>query len=129
MPHSRFGSTVTAVLFLSFFAIGCGTLSGGKTQKGLASWYGDAYQGRDTASGEPFDMNAMTAAHKKLPFQTLVRVKNLRNGRDVVVRINDRGPFIRGRIIDLSKAAAREIDMIEDGVVPVKLKVLKKGKR
>lgn len=96
-------------------------------QKGLASWYGNEYHGRQTASGELFDQEAMTAAHKKLPFGTVVRVHNLKNGRSVVVRINDRGPFVRRRIIDLSKGAARQLDMIRDGVVPVRIEVLRRG--
>jgi rare lipoprotein A len=97
----------------------------GDRQHGLASWYGNEYHGRQSASGEIFNENALTAAHRTLPFGTVVRVYNKKNGRQVVVRINDRGPFIRGRIIDLSKAAAREIDMIVDGVVPVRLEVVR----
>lgn len=97
----------------------------GDRQHGLASWYGNEYHGRQSASGEIFNENALTAAHRTLPFGTVVRVYNEKNGRQVVVRINDRGPFIRGRIIDLSKAAAREIDMIVDGVVPVRLEVVR----
>jgi len=97
------------------------------TQEGIASWYGPGYHGRHTASGEVFDQEALTAAHKKLPFGTVVRVKNLRNGRTVQVRINDRGPFKRRRIIDLSKAAARRLDMIEDGIVPCRIKVIRRG--
>lgn len=119
------------IALLVFFPLcGCRTLSLGKddSQKGLASWYGNEYHGRATASGEPFDQNAMTAAHKKYPFQTIVKVKNLKNGRTVDVRITDRGPFVRGRIIDLSKGAARRIDMLNDGVVPVRIKVLKWGR-
>jgi len=123
-------SAVLIALLLVFFQAGCSTLSPGRdgSQKGLASWYGNEYQGRATASGEPFDQNAMTAAHKKYPFQTIVKVKNLKNGRTVDVRITDRGPFVRGRIIDLSKGAAQRIDMLRDGVVPVQVKVLKWGR-
>jgi rare lipoprotein A len=99
------------------------------TLKGKASWYGNEYQGRRTASGEVFDERSLTAAHKKLSFGTVVRVKNLENGRTVVVRINDRGPFKRGRVIDLSKAAARELGMIDEGIVKVRLKVLKKARK
>ena len=73
---------------------------------GIASWYGDPFHGERTSSGEVYDMNAMTAAHRTLPFQTVVRVHNLDNGKKVQVRVNDRGPFVRGRIIDLSRAAA-----------------------
>jgi rare lipoprotein A len=91
---------------------------------GLATWYGGKHHGGPTASGERFNMRDLTAAHRRLPFGTRVRVTNLRNGKSVTVRINDRGPYGRGRIIDLSWAAAREIDMIEAGVVRVRLEVL-----
>ncbi len=92
--------------------------------EGLASWYGQEYHGRLTASGEPFDMHDYTAAHRTLPFGTIVRVENLRNHRKVVVRINDRGPHVPGRIIDLSWQAAKKLDMLRDGVVPVRLSIL-----
>lgn len=98
--------------------------AGAVDQVGRASWYGEAFQGRPTASGEPFDMYAHTAAHRNLPFGTRVRVTNLENGRSVVVRINDRGPWVEGRIIDLSYAAARELGMLEAGVVRVELRLL-----
>lgn len=88
---------------------------------GTASWYGREHHGKITASGEPFNMYAYTAAHKTLPFGTKVRVINLINGKDVVVCINDRGPFIDGRIIDLSYAAAGSIGMIESGIAQVKI--------
>ncbi|MBT3181444.1 MAG: septal ring lytic transglycosylase RlpA family protein [Deltaproteobacteria bacterium] len=91
---------------------------------GKASWYGPGFAGRKTANGERFNPNAMTAAHKTLPMNTTVRVTNIKNGKTVVVRINDRGPFIRGRIIDLSKAAAKKIDMIGHGTSTVKLEAL-----
>jgi rare lipoprotein A len=94
--------------------------SSGPAQRGKATWYGGRFHGRKTASGERFDKRALTAAHRKLPFGTRVRVTNLKNGRSVVVRINDRGPFGgKGRIIDVSEAAARKLDMIRAGVVPV----------
>lgn len=96
----------------------------GWTEKGIASWYGNPYHGRRTASGEVYDMHAMTAAHKSLPFGTVVRVERSDTGADVRVRINDRGPFIEGRIIDLSFAAARVIALDIDGVAPVKIKVV-----
>jgi len=91
---------------------------------GFASYYGREHDGRRTASGARFDMHALTAAHPSLPFGTRVRVTNLENGRDVVVRINDRGPFARGRIIDLSYAAARKLRMIAQGTAHVRLEVL-----
>jgi rare lipoprotein A len=98
--------------------------SPGVIEEGLASWYGERHHGRPTASGEPFDMNAFTAAHRTLPMNTRVRVTNRKNGRSVEVRINDRGPYARGRIIDVSKAAARALDMVSDGVVPVSVEVM-----
>ena len=96
--------------------------------EGLASYYAEPYHGRKTASGEIFDTyKDLTAAHRTLPFNTMVRVTNKTNGRQVDVRINDRGPFVSGRVIDLSVRAAREIDLVRPGVAPVKLKVLKTG--
>ena len=96
--------------------------------EGLASYYAEPYHGRRTASGEVFDTyEAMTAAHRTLPFNTVVRVKNKMNGKQVEVRINDRGPFIAGRIIDLSVRAARAIDMIRSGVVLVQLQIISQG--
>jgi rare lipoprotein A len=89
--------------------------------RGRASWYGPGFHGRRTASGERFDMNDLTAAHRTLPFGTRVRVLNAQNGREVVVRINDRGPRIRHRIIDLSKAAAAALDLLQVGEAPVVL--------
>lgn len=91
---------------------------------GQASWYGPGFHGRTTASGERFDMNAMTAAHRTLPFGTMVEVSNLETNRSVTVRINDRGPFVDGRIIDVSRAAAAELDMITSGVARVRLRLL-----
>lgn len=97
--------------------------------RGLASWYGEAFDGRTTANGETYDMNALTACHPTLPFGSLVKVVNLKNGRSVVVRITDRGELAEGRIIDLSKAAADRLAMTERGVVPVVLDVLSRGHR
>ena len=93
-------------------------------EEGLASWYGGKFQGRLTSSGEVFDTNLLTAAHKTLPFGTLVKVTNLANGRSAVVKINDRGPFVAGRIIDLSRAAAEQIDMVGTGTARVSVEVL-----
>ena len=96
-----------------------------KDLEGLASYYAEPYHGRRTANGEVFDTyQGYTAAHRTLPFNTLVRVTNKTNGREVDVRINDRGPWIEGRVIDLSLRAAREIDSVRPGVIPVKLRVL-----
>lgn len=94
---------------------------------GLASYYANRYHGRLTANGERFDVRKMTAAHRTLAFGTRVRVTNASNGRSVVVRVNDRGPFVAGRVIDLSPAAARQLDMLRAGLVPVRLEVLGSG--
>ncbi len=91
---------------------------------GKASWYGADFHGRPTASGEVYDMQELTAAHRRLPFGTKVKVTNLQNGKSVIVKINDRGPYKLGRIIDLSYAAAARLKMIKKGVVLVKMKVL-----
>lgn len=91
---------------------------------GLASWYGDAFHGRPTATGEIFDMHAMTAAHKTLPLPGLVEVTNLANGRTVILRVNDRGPFVDGRIIDLSRGAAQELGLLNQGVGQVRVRYL-----
>ena len=129
-------SCVVAITIL-FLLVGCGkktrvsapTAAAARTQEGLASWYGkgDGYHGKRTASGERFDRNKLTAAHYSLPFGTEVRVTNKNNGKQVVVRINDRYPIDtlrKGRIIDLSYKAAEILDMVRDGVVPVILEVL-----
>ena len=91
---------------------------------GLASWYGEFHHGRQTASGEVFDMTGLTAAHRTLPLGTRLRVTNLENGRIVRVRVNDRGPYVTGRILDLSHEAARLLDMVERGVAPVRLDIV-----
>lgn len=96
----------------------------GKAAFGQASYYASKFHGRPTANGEKFDNGRLTAAHRTLPFGTKVRVTNLENGRSVVVRVNDRGPFVKGRIIDLSQAAAKRIDMVRAGVVRVKVEPL-----
>jgi len=95
----------------------------GWSEEGIASWYGDPYHGRQAANGETYDMEQMTAAHRTLPFGAMVLVTNHTNGKKVEVRITDRGPFIDGRIIDLSRAAARAIDLIRPGTAPVRIEV------
>jgi len=131
----------TALALLALLALACGRPSATRPDdrprarpeqrardvlRGRASYYGDYHHGRKTASGERFDMHELTAAHRTLPFGTRVRVTNLTNGRSVVVRINDRGPFGRKRrIIDLSKAAARKLHMLRAGVVPVQVEILR----
>ncbi len=98
-------------------------------QRGVASWYGRDFHGRRTANGEIYNMNKLTAAHKRLPFNTLVKVENLDNGKSVIVRINDRGPFVKRRIIDLSKKAAKQISMIGRGTANVILKIVNPEKK
>lgn len=101
--------------------------SGGFIQKGFASWYGPLFHGRKTSNGEPYDMHALTAAHKTLPMGTVLLVKNLENGKDTLVRVNDRGPFAGGRIIDLSYKAARELGVIGNGTAKVQIIALAEG--
>lgn len=120
-----------ALVILMFGAVIAGAYTLGKSMQrpdhelnGLASWYGERYHGKTTACGEPFDMRLFTAAHRTLPCGAKVRVENLNNGKAVVVRINDRGPFIEGRVIDLSRAAARKVDMVEAGVAEVTITIL-----
>jgi len=96
----------------------------GYTEEGNASWYGVPFHGRRASNGEIYDMYKLTAAHRTLPFETMVRVTNLNNGMSTIVRITDRGPFVDNRIIDLSLAAAREVDSVGAGVVPVRVEVL-----
>ena len=98
--------------------------SAGYQERGVASWYGKKFHGNPTANGETYDMYQMTAAHKALPLPTYVRVRNLRNNKTIVVRVNDRGPFVRNRIIDLSYAAALKLDMIRDGTSMVEVTAL-----
>jgi rare lipoprotein A len=118
------GNGVWLLLMALLFA-GC---SRKITEKGMASFYGagDGFNGRKTANGETFNKNKLTAAHKTLPFGTVVKVKNLGNGQTVKVRINDRGPFVKGRIIDLSEKAAKKINMRQQGVAEVRLKYRKR---
>ncbi len=134
--RNRFGDGVVFGSLLLLFGVvlgmsGCGGGSGepssqpGSIQEGEASYYAHKFHGRTTANGEIYDENKMTAAHKTLPFGTTVRVTNLANGKKVVVRINDRGPFVKGRIIDLSYRAAGELDYIARGIVKVSVEILK----
>ena len=101
----------------------------GPCQTGRASWYGSDFHGGKTANGERYDMESLTCAHRKLPFNTMIRVTNQRNGRDVVVRVNNRGPYSGGRILDMSKAAARQLDFIGSGVATVRMEVLGRAGR
>ena len=133
-PIILFAGATMAVLAL--LAAGCATSAkprphtvgqpaavGVNTEEGLASWYGEPYHGRATASGTRYDMWGMTAAHRTLPFGTRVHVRNLDNGREADVTINDRGPFVAGRILDLSRGAAEALEAIGPGVIPVRLEV------
>lgn len=130
MRRRRGRAGVGVVLLAAVVVQGCAALRGprragpGWEQRGRASWYGPGFHGQATASGERYDMKELTAAHRDLPFGALVEVRNLDNGLTVRVRINDRGPFVGGRIIDLSWAAARAIDMIGPGTARVELRLL-----
>lgn len=120
-------AALAAATLIAALAAGCASApsrpggAGTRAEVGIASWYGAAHHGRRTASGEIFDMNAMTAAHRTYPFGTRVRVTDLATGRTVVVRINDRGPFVRGRIIDLSRAAAARLGIVQAGTARVRV--------
>jgi len=100
------------------------TVSINDSFSGIASWYGPNFHNKLTSNGEYYNMHAMTAAHKTLPMNTMLRVTNLDNGRKIVVRVNDRGPFVKSRIIDLSNAAAHRIDMVKKGTAPVRIEVI-----
>jgi len=99
----------------------------GYQEEGVASWYGEEFHGRSTSSGEPYDMYAMTAAHRTLPLPSFVEITNLDNGRKVVVRVNDRGPFHGGRLIDVSYAAAHRLGMLARGTARVRVRALRPG--
>jgi rare lipoprotein A len=126
---------VVALVVLVSFALVAGPASAfgpkryhdGETEKGEASWYGPSFQGKQTADGEIFDKNQLTAAHRHLPFNSVVRVTNLDNGKSVEVRINDRGPYEDGRIIDVSEAAADILDMKKAGVIRVEIEIIQLG--
>jgi rare lipoprotein A len=118
----------STALLIPLLAMACvhGAVAPTRTQDGLASYYGASFAGRRTASGERFDPSGFTAAHRDLPFGTKIRVTNLDNGRTVIVRINDRGPYADGRIVDVSWAAARELGMLRSGVARVRVELLQK---
>lgn len=113
-------------MFALSSVIGCASLPGkpGSVQIGRASWYGPGFHGRKTASGERFDMHALTAAHRTLPINSVVRVRSLSSGESVSVRINDRGPFAKNRVIDLSYRAAKSLGMIDKGEEHVEIEVV-----
>jgi rare lipoprotein A len=108
---------------------GRGNYDAGYTERGYASWYGGYFHGRPTASGAIYDQFGMTAAHRRLPLGSVVRVTNPENGRAVVVVINDRGPFIKGRVIDLSYGAAKQLGAVRQGTLPVLIEVVRMGRR
>ncbi|WP_372876442.1 septal ring lytic transglycosylase RlpA family protein [Pseudomonas sp.] len=125
-PHPPIRNGLILATLLALLA-GCasqGIDPEGYRAEGRASYYGARHHGKQTASGERFDQHALTAAHRSLPFGSRVRVTNLHNDKSVVVRINDRGPFVRGRIIDVSRQAAERLDMLRAGVVPVRVQQL-----
>ncbi len=125
----KIGFFAIIILILSFLSCTEYTPQGTWIEVGYASYYSTEFKGRRTASGEIFDPMKLTAAHKKLPFGTLVKVTNLENHKSVIVRINDRGPFVKGRIIDLSYKAALKIGLVSKGVAKVKLEVVRWPKR
>jgi len=121
-PRSRYGNPASYEVFGQRYVLL--PSADGYVQRGTASWYGPGFHEKRTSSGEPYDMYAMTAAHKTLPIPVYARVTHLGNGRSIVVRINDRGPFVGNRIIDLSYTAAWKLDMLRDGTAPVEVRVL-----
>jgi rare lipoprotein A len=125
-PRSRYGTPETYEVFGKRYKVM--KSAKGHVERGLASWYGPGFHAERTSSGEPYDMYAMTAAHKSLPIPCFVRVTNLENGRSVVVRVNDRGPFVGDRIIDLSYTAAWKLDMLRAGTAKVEIRVLEPGR-
>jgi rare lipoprotein A len=132
--YSAVSGVAAGVLFsFSFLFSSCATTSRGTMSEfedqleGIASYYAEDFHGRKTSNGEVYDMHALTAAHRTLPFNTKLRIVNLDNKRSVEVRINDRGPFIDNRIIDLSLKAALEIGMISSGTCPVRIEILELG--
>lgn len=117
------------VLLLLGFVTGCAATRGSTIDSGVASWYGPNFHGKTTANGETYNQNELTAAHRTLPFNTVVRVRNLDNGKSVVVRINDRGPYVDNRVIDLSYEAAKRIDMVDSGLARVQIKLVRSEQR
>lgn len=131
-PIRQFNVVKLFVLALLSFLAGCSSMQTGEngnlvgfTEAGQASFYGDKHQNKQTASGELYKHKLKTAAHKKLPFGSSVKVTNVDNGKSVIVKINDRGPFVRGRIIDLSKSAFSSIGNTSSGLIDVKIEVIK----
>ncbi len=126
-PLSRYGNPESYKVFGQTYSVL--RSSGGYKVKGIASWYGTDFHRKRTSSGEQYNMYALTAAHKTLPLPTYVKVKNLSNKREVIVKVNDRGPFHKGRVIDLSYAAAKQLGFVHRGTVPVEIEALTKEKQ
>ncbi len=122
LPKSRIGNTAEYTVFGQRYAVL--DSAAGFVETGVASWYGSKFHGRDTSSGEPYDMHAMTAAHKHLPLPTFVRVTRTDTGQSLIVKVNDRGPFVDDRIIDLSYGAAVRLDMLDSGTAPVHIEAI-----
>jgi rare lipoprotein A len=126
--------TWALLVFSGVLLSGCAAISKGRAdldlgmkQRGIASWYGDDFHGKVTASGELYDMHMLTAAHRTLPLGTAARIVNVVNGKHVIIRINDRGPYVNGRTLDLSYAAAEALGMVQDGVTAIQLEVVGKN--
>jgi rare lipoprotein A len=131
VPPSRFLPLIS-IFVIGLLQVGCSAHRfeqnrPGATQRGIASWYGEEFHGRPTASGKIYDMHALTAAHRELPLGTVLAVRNLDNGKSVRVTVTDRGPFKRGRVLDLSFAAAKELAMVNRGTAPVEIEILEAG--
>jgi len=128
--HYSFSNPIYKLLSASLLTLALAACGGSKstfTQSGQGSYYADKFDGRPTASGVPYRPGQLTAAHNTLPFGTRIKVTNTRNGHSVKVVVNDRGPHAKGRIVDVSKRAARKLDIVEAGVAPMQLKVLRMG--
>ena len=128
--HYSFSSRHYKLFSISLLALALAACGGSKsafTQSGQGSYYADKFDGRPTASGAPYRPGQLTAAHNTLPFGTRIKVTNTRNGHSVKVVVNDRGPHAKGRIVDVSKRAARKLDIVDAGVAPMQLKVLRMG--
>ncbi len=121
----RFYGNAFLISSLLFFLAACGSSKSAFTESGQGSYYADKFAGRATASGEPYRPGRLTAAHNTLPFGTRIKVTNVRTGRSVKVVVNDRGPHVKGRIVDVSKRAARKLGLVQAGVAPVRIKVIK----
>jgi rare lipoprotein A len=125
LAFSRVWALLLTVSLLGALLTSCGGSKSAFTQSGQGSYYADKFNGRPTASGTPYRPGKLTAAHNTLPFGTKIRVTNTRTGQSVKVVVNDRGPHTKGRIVDVSKRAARKLGLLDAGVVPVKLKVIR----